>query len=137
MALPWPESLLGLRSPARLWLSVRSSWRDVAERSRRAREAGLNVLLVTVDTLRADALGAYGSRSAQLRGSTGWPRAGVRFETAHAHNVMTLASHANILSGRLPTDHGVRDNAGFRFPAAAPNARHAAEGRAATARRRS
>src|SRR5258706_158041 len=43
--------------------------------------------------------------------------AGVRFEDAHAHNVVTLASHANILSGRYPTDHGVRDNSGFRFPA--------------------
>jgi tetratricopeptide (TPR) repeat protein len=41
---------------------------------------------------------------------------GVRFDSAHAHNVTTLPSHANILSGRLPTDHGVRDNSGFRFP---------------------
>ena len=84
------------------------------------REAGLNVLLVTIDTLRADALGAYGSRSAQTPWIDRLAREGVRFETAHAHNVTTLASHANILSGRLPTDHGVRDNAGFRFPAAAP-----------------
>ena len=43
--------------------------------------------------------------------------AGARFTNAHAHNVVTLPSHANILSGRLPTEHGVRDNAGFRFPA--------------------
>jgi arylsulfatase A-like enzyme/Flp pilus assembly protein TadD len=42
--------------------------------------------------------------------------AGLRFTRAHAHNVITLPSHANILSGRLPPDHGVRDNAGFRFP---------------------
>jgi arylsulfatase A-like enzyme/Tfp pilus assembly protein PilF len=84
------------------------------------REAGLNVLLVTIDTLRADALGSYGSRVAQTPWLDRLAREGVRFETAHAHNVTTLASHANILSGRLPTDHGVRDNAGFRFPAAAP-----------------
>ena len=31
--------------------------------------------------------------------------------------MVTLPSHANILSGRLPFEHGVRDNAGFRFPA--------------------
>ena len=43
---------------------------------------------------------------------------GVRFTNAYAHNVVTLPSHANILSGRLPPDHGVRDNSGFRFPAA-------------------
>lgn len=42
---------------------------------------------------------------------------GVVFRQAHAHNVVTLPSHANILSGRLPFQHGVRDNAGFRFPA--------------------
>src|SRR3970282_424605 len=42
---------------------------------------------------------------------------GVRFDFAHAHNVVTLPSHANILSGRYPFDHGVRENSGFRFPA--------------------
>ena len=81
-----------------------------------AREPGLNVLLVTVDTLRADAVGAYG----QPGGATPWidrlASGGVRFSNAHAHNVVTLPSHANILSGQLPTEHGVRDNAGFRFP---------------------
>jgi tetratricopeptide (TPR) repeat protein len=40
----------------------------------------------------------------------------VRFETAHAQNVTTFPSHANILSGRYPFDHGVRDNISFRFP---------------------
>ena len=44
-------------------------------------------------------------------------QAGVRFADAHAHNVVTLPSHANILTGRLPPDHGVRDNAGFRLAA--------------------
>ena len=81
-----------------------------------ARAAGFNVLLVTIDTLRADAVGAYG----QPGGVTPWidrlASSGARFTNAHAHNVVTLPSHANILSGRLPTEHGVRDNAGFRFP---------------------
>jgi arylsulfatase A-like enzyme/Tfp pilus assembly protein PilF len=81
------------------------------------REAGLNVLLVTIDTLRADALGCYGN----ARAATPWidrlAGRGVRFEQAQAHNVVTLPSHANILSGRLPLAHGVRDNAGFRLPA--------------------
>src|SRR5262249_3192941 len=81
------------------------------------REPGLNVLLITIDTLRVDAVGAYGSS----RGSTPWidrlASAGVRFTRATAHNVVTLPSHANILSGRYPFHHGVRENAGFRFPA--------------------
>lgn len=80
------------------------------------REPGLNVLLLTIDTLRADAIGAYG----RAGGATPWTdrlaSGGVRFDNARAHTVVTLPSHANILSGRLPPDHGVRDNAGFRFP---------------------
>jgi arylsulfatase A-like enzyme/Flp pilus assembly protein TadD len=73
-------------------------------------------LLITVDTLRADAVGAYGKADALTPWMDRLAAAGVRFEDAHAHNVVTLPSHANILSGRYPTEHGVRDNAGFRFP---------------------
>jgi len=69
-----------------------------------------------VDTLRADALGAYGRPNAGTPWMDRLAFEGVRFANAHAHNVTTLASHANILSGRLPMDHGVRDNSGFRFP---------------------
>ena len=79
-----------------------------------------NVLLITIDTLRADAIGAYGNRTRATPWMDRLAAAGVRFETAHAHNVVTLPSHANILSGLYPTDHGVRDNAGFRFPATIP-----------------
>jgi len=81
------------------------------------REANLDVLLVTIDTLRADALGAYGKAGAATPWIDRLAKGGLRFDDAHAHNVTTLASHANILSGRHPTEHGVRDNAGFRFPA--------------------
>jgi arylsulfatase A-like enzyme/Tfp pilus assembly protein PilF len=80
------------------------------------REAGLDVLLVTVDTLRADAVGAYGNAGAQTPWIDRLAAAGVRFDFAHAQSVVTLPSHANILSGRYPPDHGVRDNSGFRFP---------------------
>jgi arylsulfatase A-like enzyme len=81
------------------------------------RDPGLSVLLVTIDTLRFDALGAYGNKSAQTPWIDRLAREGVRFETAHAHNVVTLPSHANLLSGLYPLAHGVRDNSGFRFPA--------------------
>ena len=78
------------------------------------------MLLITIDTLRADALGAYGHAAAATPRIDRLAAGGIRFTEAHAHNVITLASHANILSGRYPIDHGVRDNAGFRFPAAMP-----------------
>jgi len=42
---------------------------------------------------------------------------GVVFENAYAHAPQTLPSHASILSGRLPFEHGVRDNVGFTVPA--------------------
>ena len=85
-------------------------------RTRLVRQPGLSVLLVTIDTLRADALGCYGKTDAGTPWMDRLAAAGVRFEDAHAHNVVTLPSHANILSGRYPFDHGVRDNSGFRFP---------------------
>jgi choline-sulfatase len=82
------------------------------------RRGGPDVLLITVDTLRADALGSYGNPRAATPWMDRLAGEGVRFADAHAHNVVTLPSHVNILSGRLPTDHGVRDNSGFRFPPA-------------------
>lgn len=84
------------------------------------RDASRSVLLVSIDTLRADALGAYGRAGAETPWIDRLAREGVRFETARAHNVVTLPSHANLLSGRLPFEHGVRDNTGFRFPAELP-----------------
>ena len=84
------------------------------------REAGLDVLLITIDTLRADALGSYGDGRARTPWMDRLAAAGVRFTNARAHNVLTLPAHANMLSGLYPQEHGVRDNAGFRFPADLP-----------------
>ena len=78
------------------------------------RTADQNVLLVTIDTLRGDALGSYGGRAATPN-LDALARDGVRFTFAHAHAVVTLPAHASILTGRYPFDHQVRDNAGFRL----------------------
>ncbi|MEZ5320305.1 MAG: sulfatase-like hydrolase/transferase [Vicinamibacterales bacterium] len=75
-----------------------------------------NVLLVTIDTLRADALGSYGGR-AQTPNLDRLAARGARFSFAHSHAVVTLTSHASILSGEYPYQHGLRDNTGYRFPA--------------------
>jgi arylsulfatase A-like enzyme/Flp pilus assembly protein TadD len=75
-----------------------------------------NVLLITIDTLRADALGAYGGRAATPNLDR-LAAQGARFTFAHAHSVLTLPSHATILTGRYPYEHGVRDNAGYRLSA--------------------
>jgi len=84
------------------------------------RGPGLSVLLVTIDTLRADALGCYGRKGAETPWIDRLAAAGVRFDFAHAHSVVTLPSHASLLSGRYPFEHGVRDNSGFRFPPGLP-----------------
>ena len=79
------------------------------------RTADQNVLLVTIDTLRADALGSYGGPAATPnldRLAAG----GARFEFAHAHAVVTLPSHASILTGVYPFEHGIHDNSGYRLP---------------------
>src|SRR5260221_5782033 len=55
-------------------------------------EPGLSVLLITIDTLRADAVGAYGKADAGTPWMDRLPAAGVRFEDAHAPNVLHLAS---------------------------------------------
>jgi choline-sulfatase len=83
-------------------------------------DPGLSVLLISIDTLRADALGAYGNARAQTPWIDRLAAQGVRFERALAHNVVTLPSHSNLLSGQYPLVHGVRDNTGFRFPADRP-----------------
>jgi len=80
------------------------------------RQPGLNVLLITIDTLRADALGAYGNSTVSTPLLDRLSAGGVRFSRALAQTVVTLPSHANILSGRYPFAHGVRENSGFRFP---------------------
>jgi len=77
--------------------------------------ADRNVLLVTIDTLRADALGSYGGR-AIAPNLDRLAANGARFAFAHAHAVVTLPSHASILTGRYPYEHGIRDNTGYRLP---------------------
>jgi len=78
------------------------------------RTAERNVLVISIDTLRADALGSYGGRAATPV-LDGLAASGARFLSAHAHAVMTLPSHASLFTGRYPYQHGVRDNHGYRL----------------------
>src|SRR5688500_1096801 len=78
-----------------------------------AQNADQNVLLITIDTLRADVLGSYGGRAATPNLDR-LASHGARFTFAHAHAVVTLPSHTSILTGQLPYEHGMRDNSGYR-----------------------
>jgi arylsulfatase A-like enzyme/tetratricopeptide (TPR) repeat protein len=69
-----------------------------------------NVILVTIDTLRADYLHAYGRASIETPTTDGLAREGVLVEDATVQAPQTRPSHASILTGRYPWEHGVRDN---------------------------
>jgi choline-sulfatase len=71
------------------------------------------IVFVSIDTLRADHLPAYGYRQVRTPGIDALAADGVVFERAYAHAPQTLPSHASILSGLLPFETGVRDNVGF------------------------
>jgi arylsulfatase A-like enzyme/Tfp pilus assembly protein PilF len=76
---------------------------------------GANVLLVTIDTLRADHVGAYGQTGSLTPTIDGLAKEGLRFARTYAHVPMTLPSHASILTGAYPTRTGVHDNGAFRL----------------------
>jgi arylsulfatase A-like enzyme/Tfp pilus assembly protein PilF len=79
-----------------------------------------HVLLITIDTLRADRLGCYGAAGVPTPAIDGLAARGALFERAFAHNPTTLPSHANILSGLTPLAHGVSENSKSVFPAGLP-----------------
>ena len=75
-----------------------------------------NVLLITLDTLRADHLGCYGDAAAITPTLDALAARGVRFATAVAHVPLTAPSHASILTSRTPLGHGMRDNGSYVLP---------------------
>ncbi len=72
-----------------------------------------NVLLITIDTLRADHVGAYGYAPAQTPNIDRLSQEGALFQNAIAGTPLTLPSHSSIMTGLHPYVHGVRDNGGF------------------------
>lgn len=78
------------------------------------RRPDTNILLVTIDTLRADALGSYGGQ-ARTPHLDKLAAEGERFDFAHAHVPLTRPSHASIMTGLYPFQTGVRDHSGYRM----------------------
>lgn len=79
-----------------------------------------SVLLVTIDTLRADRVGAYGSRAGLTPALDRLAARGWLFEDVTAAVPLTLPSHATLLSGLDPYHHGVRNNGTYVFPEVTP-----------------
>lgn len=77
--------------------------------------AGFNLVLITLDTTRADHLGSYGYSKAETPHLDRLAREGIRFADAVSPAPMTLVSHTSILTGLDPDHHGVRNNGQFRL----------------------
>src|ERR671937_3233614 len=71
------------------------------------------IIVISIDTLRADHLPAYGYKKVKTPALDALAADGVVFERAYSHAPQTLPAHAALLSGRLPFETGVRDNVGF------------------------
>jgi choline-sulfatase len=78
-----------------------------------------SVVIITIDTLRADHVGAYGDRDARTPTLDALARDGVRFDRAFATAPITLTSHASLMTGRYPQGHGARHN-GMRLDLKVP-----------------
>jgi choline-sulfatase len=72
-----------------------------------------NVLLITIDTLRADHLGSYGYAAAQTPALDALAARGLRFERATTVAPLTLPAHSSLMTGTFPAYHAVRDNGGY------------------------
>src|SRR5712691_623896 len=78
------------------------------------------IVLVTIDTLRADRLGSYGSTRGLTPSLDAFAREATRFTAAVSQVPLTLPSHATILTGLHPSHHGIRTNDGFRLAPTVP-----------------
>src|SRR5499427_4645968 len=109
--MSWPirfTFILGLAALA-TGLAALGGWRFARA------SAPLNgpIVIISIDSLRADRLPAYGYTAVRTPAIDALAADGVVFERAYAHSPQTLPAHAAILSGELPFETGVRDNVGF------------------------
>src|SRR5262245_26838294 len=100
----WMPSVKPQRAP-----SGATVGRPVSGRS----AADLNLVVITLDTTRADRIGAYGFAGIETPNLDRLAREGVLFENAAAAAPLTLPAHSSLFTGKLPPQHRVRDNGGF------------------------
>jgi choline-sulfatase len=75
------------------------------------------IVLVSIDGVPAADLSAYGAQRSDTPAIDAMANESVVFDRAYTHSPQTLPAHASLLTGRLPIDHGVRDDVGFSLPA--------------------
>ena len=118
-ALAWGAvslALVGAGAVAWWWLlppSYRAGTVELGSLPAGVRPNALNLVVVTLDTTRADRIGAYGARDVETPAFDRLAREGVLFEQAESVTPLTLPAHSSIFTGKFPPEHGVRDNGGF------------------------
>lgn len=102
-----------------LALGLLTTWYFLSQKKpgyNRAAASSANILLITLDTTRADHLGCYGYKEARTPNLDRLAREGIRFARAYCPAPLTLPSHTTILTGLEPFQHLVRNN-GHYLPA--------------------
>ena len=90
--------------------TVRARAADPASAAGKVKRSPPNLLLITMDTTRADHLGAWGYKDGHTPNLDALAARGVRFARCDTAAPITLPSHTTILTGLFPPRHGVRDN---------------------------
>ena len=111
-------ALIGALESASWWLPSRTPVRTLSgtvlgRLPAGVRASDLNLLIVTLDTTRADRIGAYGYAGVQTPNLDRLAREGVLFEQAASSAPLTLPAHSSLFTSKFPPEHGVRDNGGF------------------------
>ena len=96
-----------------LLLAAYAAWIEI-------RRPKLNILLITLDTTRADHLGCYGHAAALTPALDGLAKRGVLWEQARTPAPLTLPTHASLFTGLYPAEHGLRSNGLGSLPKSIP-----------------
>jgi arylsulfatase A-like enzyme/Tfp pilus assembly protein PilF len=119
----WTATGLGLAAICVAGAAVAGFWWPRAQKGAGGGDLGalprgvdrqaLNLVVITLDTTRADRLGAYGFKDIETPALDRLAADGVLFEQASTAAPLTLPSHSSIFTSLFPPEHGVRDNGGF------------------------
>lgn len=109
-----PKKPLSALLPAFFFLiAAFLAWRFFVPHNRIKKDGSLNVLLVTMDTTRADRLGCYGYKRAKTPNLDNLAAKGVEFLNVYCQVPLTTPSHCSILTGTYPLYHQVRNNGAY------------------------
>ena len=92
---------------------VGAAWIGLSCGAAAAQAARASILLVTLDTTRANRIGCYGYRRASTPNLDRLAQEGVRFDRCFTSAPLTLPAHGSLLTGLYPSYHGVLDNGGY------------------------